>query len=1527
MGLTGKKIRFWLALASCFLYLSSMGQSPCAPQVNLGSNINFCFGNTLTLNAFNPSSTYLWSTGATSPSIIVNSTGTYWVVVTNSCGSDTDTIDILTATPLFLNLGPDQTLCSGTSINFSTPFQTGTTYNWSTGSTSNSISVNSAGTYWLRASNACGIFTDTVVINYDNTPNINLGPNRIVCLGTSVNLGSGTTGGTRLWSDGSTGNSLNVSSSGTYWLELSNACGVFRDSVSLTFVNSNQIFNADTLSLCAGNSINLSSNLSGTYLWSTGATSTSISISNPGLYWLEISDGCIIRDSIYIAGVPIPNSNIGADTTLCVGQSLTLNDASSGFARQWSDGSSGPSINVNSAGTYWLRLDNGCQFYYDTINVSITPNFTNPLADTSYICPGGAVNFNGANGQGNTTYLWSNGSNSQSTSYNTSGNHWLRLSNSCFTDTFYFVIISDSTLNISLGSDSLQSCASNYNLQLQGASLSDNILWSTGLSQSLSLNATASGKYWVRVTNNCGTYSDTLNLELVTNPLGIAQDTLLLCTSPGSSVTAAAGLRPFTQWLWSNGDTNRSTSLSSTGYHSLMAYNICDTLYDSIYVKGVTNLSFSLGPDSTICPGESINIDLTSAGADSLIWENGSKSSIRNISSTGSYHVILYNACGVERDTIQITATTPLTAVLSNRVICQGDSAFFNASQASALGYLWSTGETSAGIWANNSGIYSVSILNNCDTLVDSVNLTVRQPISFSLGPDTAICQGETKNIDLSSLNANSISWSDGSPAFNRNFSNPGTYIATLSNICGSESDTIIISQILKPVDILQDTTICFGSSISLDVNQAQATSYAWSNGSTASAISVNSAGTYWVSIANACDTIVDSVRVDVAQNLNFSLGPDTVFCVGGAKLIDLSNLMADSIRWSDGSSLLQRSFSNSGQISVRAFNACGVFADTINISVTLPPQAQLDDTTICTGNTINLDASQSQASSYLWSNGSTTSAINVSSGGSYWVSIRNGCDTLIDSVNIIEDLPLQNLNLGNDTIFCTGILTLDAGNHSNASYLWQDGSTGRFFTTSGTGTYHVEVKNACGILRDTINVLVTGPPQIILGDFVQYCDNNSLTLSAQNPGSTYLWNTGDTTQSLIITSPGQYWVTITNACGTASDTIIAQVETPPQVPFLQNDTLICLGDTVQLNTGYSNMSSLWSDGSRDFRLEVDQAGAYSVIISNSCGNFYDTVNVSVWSSPQSFNLGADTTICVNTSISIGTAVDAVSYLWSTGATSDSITVSQSGTYKLTTTDFCNYTFSDSIFIDTHFPLNIDLGPNRTLCDGDSTFLDAEINSHPVVWNDGFVGPSRSVTQEGVYIAISTNACGVFSDTIEIFKKPVPQFSDQSFLFCDQDSLLVSVFDILDSSEFNFNNYSIYWEDGGLLIERYFYGEGEFTLIFEDYCEAYPLNFQMETKLCFCPLYVPNAFSPNGDGKNDNFGAIGDCEITSYQIEIFNRWGVSVFKTNEKDEHWDGLYKGEAAPQGSYIYRIIYEWSDLDRGYSEEKTGTFTLLR
>lgn len=87
-------------------------------------------------------------------------------------------------------------------------------------------------------------------------------------------------------------------------------------------------------------------------------------------------------------------------------------------------------------------------------------------------------------------------------------------------------------------------------------------------------------------------------------------------------------------------------------------------------------------------------------------------------------------------------------------------------------------------------------------------------------------------------------------------------------------------------------------------------------------------------------------------------------------------------------------------------------------------------------------------------------------------------------------------------------------------------------------------------------------------------------------------------------------------------------------------------------------------------------------------------------------------------------------------------------------------------------------------------------------------------------------------------------------------------------------------------------------------------------------LYIPNSFTPNGDGMNDNFGAFGES-ITNFNIEIFDRWGMRVFESSDVNHRWDGMFKGKLAPQGTYVYKISAQGAD---GNKTARKGTVNLI-
>ncbi|REJ80839.1 MAG: gliding motility-associated C-terminal domain-containing protein [Bacteroidetes bacterium] len=86
-------------------------------------------------------------------------------------------------------------------------------------------------------------------------------------------------------------------------------------------------------------------------------------------------------------------------------------------------------------------------------------------------------------------------------------------------------------------------------------------------------------------------------------------------------------------------------------------------------------------------------------------------------------------------------------------------------------------------------------------------------------------------------------------------------------------------------------------------------------------------------------------------------------------------------------------------------------------------------------------------------------------------------------------------------------------------------------------------------------------------------------------------------------------------------------------------------------------------------------------------------------------------------------------------------------------------------------------------------------------------------------------------------------------------------------------------------------------------------------------IYIPNAFTPNGDGLNDTFGVKGEG-IKNFRLFIYNRWGEKIFETSNPNEHWDGYYGGRPAEQGTYVYQVFA--SGIGK---KARNGSVTLVR
>ena len=212
-------------------------------------------------------------------------------------------------------------------------------------------------------------------------------------------------------------------------------------------------------------------------------------------------------------------------------------------------------------------------------------------------------------------------------------------------------------------------------------------------------------------------------------------------------------------------------------------------------------------------------------------------------------------------------------------------------------------------------------------------------------------------------------------------------------------------------------------------------------------------------------------------------------------------------------------------------------FSDTINLVFGNTPVFDLgNDTTICNGDSLILSPNVNPAD-YLWSNGSVDDSIIVTNTGLYSVTISSNNCSASDSIEVtVNDNPV--VDLGNDTILCDhNSITLDASNQ-NATYLWNDLSQNSSITTDTAGLYWVKVSIGPCSTTDSINIDAQLSPIVDLGPDLDLCNGEEYTINAGKQNAYYLWNTGDTDSAIVVNTTGNYWVELSNYCGTKTDSI-----------------------------------------------------------------------------------------------------------------------------------------------------------------------------------------------------------------------------------------------------------------------------------------------------------------------------------------------------------------------------------------------------
>ncbi len=420
-------------------------------------------------------------------------------------------------------------------------------------------------------------------------------------------------------------------------------------------------------------------------------------------------------------------------------------------------------------------------------------------------------------------------------------------------------------------------------------------------------------------------------------------------------------------------------------------------------------------------------------------------------------------------------------------------------------------------------------------------------------------------------------------------------------------------------------------------------------------------------------------------------------------------------------------------------------YDDPTTINVFLPPVINSCNNSVTLSAGVGFDG-------YAWSNGATTQNITVSQSGTYTVTVSqgNGCIGTAQSVVNLGDGSV-NVDLGPDVLTTCGPTTLDAGS-GFASYQWSTllNTQSIFIATSGTYTVTVTDNNGC-TGTDQITVNIGGGMQVNLGEFMQdFC--GPTTIDAGAGFATYLWSTGATTQSIYVTSSGDYSVTVTDPQGCESigyvwaDIIYASVDLGAA-----NQTF-CAGNVLNAGTGFISYS--WSNGATSQSVAVTQSGTYTVTATEVHGcTATDVVTVTVANGGVSVNLGEDVVnVCDDDDYSIFPAPsNFIGYQWSTGANSQSISVDESGTYTVTVTAAGGCTATDDITVNFGSGPYLNLGDvTQVTCDSITLNL-SQPNYPGYIWSTGETTPTIDVYVSGTYTVTATDAIGCTnSDVINI---------------------------------------------------------------------------------------------------------------------------------------------------------------------------------
>jgi gliding motility-associated-like protein len=860
-------------------------------------------------------------------------------------------------------------------------------------------------------------------------------------------------------------------------------------------------------------------------------------------------------------------------------------------------------------------------------------------------------------------------------------------------------------------------------------------------------------------------------------------------------------------------------------------------------------------------------------------------------------------------------------AIVGNQVYVSNSSGFFTgtigASSVTFTNNSAASGQMSAGDYAS------------CPTAATISSYTANAVANGTLGCSTSSV-GLTANTNINPVNT--YSWSGpglSGPATNSTAvaTAAGVYTCVITKTVCPMTQTIVTvtvtnnGSLITPSITASNTLTCSQPNAQLTVTPGPPNySYSWTGpgivgASNTQIITVNQPGNYVASVQSTTSSCNGSATITVATNTTppavMATPSSSSICSGQS--ISLTASGASTYTWSTSSNAISINVSPTANtiytvVGTNAVNGCTASA-TSNITVIpLPVPNANSNSAVCVGNTLNLTGSG--GTSYAWAGPNSFTSlvqnptipnVTAAAAGIYTlVAMVGNCTGTITTNVVINPLPTPVAN--NNGPVCTGQTVNFTGN-GGSSYSW----TGPGFTSStqnpniinsssaNSGVYVLTVTDANGCINSTTTPLVVNSLPIVTTSGSTICINQTINLGATG-GTNYSW-TGpagftSTSQNPAIPSAqpnmaGVYNVIVTDANNCTNTGNTSVIVNPLPNPTASNNSPVCVGGSFGL-VGNGGLTYSWQ-GPNGFFASTQNPTLQATSASQS-GNYTLTV---------SDNIGCTNTAVTPVTVSalpIGNIVSSAN----TGCAPLCVTFTVASTTSLQTT---SWSYNGS---------NVTNGNNTEYCFNTSgTFT---VNSD----------------------FVDVNGCGNSATfTVDIYPIPVADFNHAPI------KPIVNIDQFVTFTDASYGATISSWN-------WYFMNTAQYTSVEQNptfaYTEpgTYPVVLVVKsdkgcTDTLIRPLvvgedfgiYVPNAFTPNGDGLNDIFQPKG-FGVVKYQMYVFDRWGEKMFQTNDFDIGWNGTKQSKHDVKYGVCEDGVYTWlidiTDVF-GKSHELKGHVTLMK